>query len=81
MKPKFFILLAASFFLSISAKSFKIKEEVAEPVNNDWWKSTIFYQIYPRSFKDSDGGKLAIFISPTHMKSFPFKIKKISEKY
>ena len=25
------------------------------PKNADWWENTVFYQIYPRSFKDSDG--------------------------
>ena len=24
-------------------------------IDNDWWKKAVFYQIYPRSFMDSNG--------------------------
>ncbi|MFX0557458.1 glycoside hydrolase family 13 protein [Maribacter sp. CXY002] len=53
-KP-FLITLVCLFLYTISCKQSK------EPINNEididkkWWKEAILYQLYPQSFKDSDG--------------------------
>ncbi len=37
------------------SKSSQSKTKSAKPVASDWWKHAVFYEIYPRSFADSNG--------------------------
>ena len=33
----------------------RVQDEPGQPENAPWWRSAVIYQIYPRSFADSDG--------------------------
>lgn len=51
MKPSTAVLVAFATVLFVNTQA----KSKADEVDEDWWKHAVFYQIYPRSFKDSNG--------------------------
>src|SRR5271157_3944691 len=47
--------IALVLFLNFLALSSSAQQKSADPESHAWWQHAVFYEVYPRSFADSNG--------------------------
>jgi alpha-glucosidase len=50
----FFLLMSVTFFVIISAASVFAQAKAVDAEGHQWWQHAVFYEVYPRSFADSN---------------------------